>query len=171
MIHIGRDFANFGRVGGPTTEHCGGFTVAGLSGNYGIFGWLDAYVDLCDLSNPGSFDLNVGTLGANVTFCVCADSCVYHASVDETAIPALTTLTVTPNPADDRVTLNLTSHTKGSAFLIVYNMMGDVIYKKELLLNPGENPLELSLESWSNGLYLISIQQAGERLNAKLIKL
>ena len=122
MVHIGRNWSNAGIMNGPTTG-CGGFSVVGLTGNYGIFGQT-GHLDMCDASNPGSFDINLGTLGTGVTFCTCTDSCVYYEGISEQQVLHSLNATVYPNPFDETLSLDVFSSQAGRMTLSVFDVVG-----------------------------------------------
>lgn len=76
MIPVGGLWANNipGIISGPMSG-CGGFSADLSTSNFSDFGMDGSYLDMCDSSNPGSFNFNSGSIGPNVTYCSCTALC------------------------------------------------------------------------------------------------
>lgn len=79
MATIGGDLFNNGESSGPPFG-CGGYTVTGNAYNNGNFGNNALSLDLCKATGPGGFDGSLGTIGPNVTYCVCSNSCTQQSA-------------------------------------------------------------------------------------------
>ena len=87
MATVGNDLFNNGESTGPPFG-CGGFSVDGDAFNSGNYGTNNLAIDLCKTSGPNGFDGSLGTIGPNVTYCVCANVCQPQtASINEIEIP------------------------------------------------------------------------------------
>jgi hypothetical protein len=170
MIHVGRNWSNRGIMTGPSTG-CGGFSVQGLTGNFGLFG-AAGNLDMCDESNPGSFDLNTGSLGAGVTFCTCTDTCTYHVGIQETTpfIDGLASLRISPNPASGNIMIDFESTENTQALLLLTDLYGRRIAEFPLSVSTGSNTMSIETENYSPGLYIISITSSLMRIQSTFVK-
>lgn len=74
MGHIGGDLYNNGETTGPPFG-CGGFSVDGDAFNNGDFGIGNLPLDLCKTVGSSGFNGSLGTIGPNVTYCSCTNTC------------------------------------------------------------------------------------------------
>jgi hypothetical protein len=79
---------------------------------------------------------------------------------------------VHPNPTNDVVYYDLTTTSKGDITVEVINYAGEVIYNNNQAVEFGKNSLNLSLQEFENGVYLIKIkiENSGKSLIQKIIK-
>ena len=63
-----------------------------------------------------------------------------------------------PNPAGDRLHLDLESLQNEHITLAVYNHVGQFVRSHEINLHEGVNNLEFSTEGLSDGLYILQVQ-------------
>lgn len=92
------DFINYGEVTGS-----GDICVQGLTANYGQ---ITSTPDICDktltATSPPFLDINTGTVGPNVNWCANADCSTLGLGNHRRR----ETLTLSPNPTTDRLTIN-----------------------------------------------------------------
>lgn len=130
MIPVGRDWSNSGSVTGPSTG-CGGFTVNGLTGNYGTFGTDNSNLDMCDLGNPlNGFDGYSGTTGSNVTYCVCVNNCQSTSAVQSPAHRE-STVHFFPNPFHDEVVVTFMNPANQPYVLKLFDVRGNLVFSKQ----------------------------------------
>jgi hypothetical protein len=156
MVHIGRNWSNVGMINGPASG-CGGFSVAGLTGNFGAFG-NSGNVDMCDEGGPtGGFDINTGTTGAGVTYCVCTDTCVYDYGIKEnnTAQSGINIVNIYPNPFLDKINIDISSATLKKISLSLYNIYGQLLKNESLNLYKGVHIYEIEASGIADGVYMI----------------
>jgi hypothetical protein len=167
MIEVGRNWTNQGIMNGPDTL-CGGFAVAGLTANTGYFGFT-GNLDMCDATNPGSFDLNTGTLGSNVSFCNCDHECTYTASVPEVA-PMITSFQLFPNPAVNQLNMVFNSQEDRNAQWYISDLYGRRIMSANCRIYKGSNVIHADLQQFSPGMYFISLIGEGIQNQTTFVK-
>ncbi len=91
------------------------------------------------------------------------DGCVLESSLGRGEEPAdegkttITSLSLFPNPASERITLNFTSADKGDVRIRILNLNGEVLYDKEIAKTDTELIHEISVKSLNTGSYIIHI--------------
>jgi len=71
--------------------------------------------------------------------------------------PAISEMSVYPNPAEDKVTISMTSALSQKMQLNVYSLTGALIMSKDIEVSAGKNEIPVDLSSILSGNYLISI--------------
>lgn len=79
MATVGGSLFNNGESSGPPFG-CGGYTVTGNAFNNGEFGTNSLSLDLCKTAGPSGFDGSLGTIGPNVTYCACSNTCTQQSA-------------------------------------------------------------------------------------------
>ena len=69
----------------------------------------------------------------------------------------VTNLRIYPNPVKNDVTISFSSTESQQATLIIRSLTGDVMIKKPIALNTGENRTQFSMNRLSNGLYIVEL--------------
>jgi M6 family metalloprotease-like protein len=87
-------------------------------------------------------------------------------ATSEASIQKTKDVRIFPNPAGDRVTVELPEETFFNRIQLV-NLHGQVVLQREL--SAGETTLSLDLEELPGGIYFVSLEGAGERIQSKLI--
>jgi len=79
---------------------------------------------------------------------------------------------VHPNPTNDLVYYDLTTKSKGNITIEVINYAGELVYTENKQVELGKNALNVSLQNFKNGVYLIKvkIENSGKTLTQKIIK-
>ena len=72
-----------------------------------------------------------------------------------------------PNPASSGATIELNGW-EGTATISLFNIMGQSLHQKELVLNSGTNIIHLKLHEYTEGLHFIQVESEGERQTKKL---
>ena len=145
MANIGGDLYNNGETSGPPFN-CGGFNVDGSAYNNGNFGTDSSPVDLCKTSGPSGFDGSLGTIGTNVTYCSCTNTCSFQtADVNE---EDLSELLIYPNPASNYITVE---STESIGIVFVYDLSGKILYEAII----PENTFDIDLSGFEPGMYLL----------------
>lgn len=91
------------------------------------------------------------------------DGCVLESSLGRGEEPTdegkatITSLSLFPNPASDRITIGFTSADKGDVRIRILNLNGEVIYDKEITKTDTELIHEISVKSLNSGSYIIHI--------------
>ncbi|MCZ2224946.1 MAG: zinc-dependent metalloprotease [Chitinophagales bacterium] len=65
--------------------------------------------------------------------------------------------TVTPNPASTNTDIQISSETKGKYSLVVYNINGQIVYRKDIAVNSGMNIHKINTSSFAKGVYRIAL--------------
>jgi hypothetical protein len=78
-------------------------------------------------------------------------------------------MTVFPNPAQHMTQLSFETLRAGKGTLIVYNLNGQVVYRKDLQLNAGSQKLSLDVSQFQAGHYLTVLECSGEQKTGKLL--
>ncbi|MBX2931798.1 MAG: T9SS type A sorting domain-containing protein [Chitinophagaceae bacterium] len=63
--------------------------------------------------------------------------------------------TVNPNPATTYSEIQISSEIKGKYSLMIYNINGQAIYKKDIIINPGINSHKINTAAFAKGVYRI----------------
>ena len=158
MVTVGNDFGNSGAMTGPTVG-CGGFSVTGDSGNSGDFGVDGSNIDICDASS-GSFDLNTGTLGSNVTFCTCTSTCSVGI-VEHFQFP----VSIYPNPANESFTISFEEIHEPITIRLT-DVQGKVVYTNT---SQTSNQFIVQKGSLTSGLYFLAILRDGKIMASEKI--
>lgn len=70
---------------------------------------------------------------------------------------------VFPNPVKDLVTLNIQSGQPGELHISLINILGSEVKKwNPILVNPGEQKLELDLSAIKTGVYILKCSKSGQ---------
>ncbi len=86
----------------------------------------------------------------------------------ESGVAVSTTFKLFPNPATDKVSLQLGSNWEGETQVAVRDLSGRLLHSATM--NPARSrDLELDLESLSSGLYLVECTHKGHRMVRKLV--
>jgi len=75
-----------------------------------------------------------------------------------------------PNPAGSAATFSFSLQSESEYGLKIINAMGQVVYSQDGRGSEGANSLELNLEKFSSGLYIVQLVQDGSRKQLNLIK-
>lgn len=80
-------------------------------------------------------------------------------------------LTVSPNPFTDNIRLLYYAFTDGPANITVTNATGSVVLEvQKRLLNKGINNVSIESAKLPNGIYYVTVQQAGAKKTQKIVK-
>lgn len=63
--------------------------------------------------------------------------------------------TITPNPATTFSDVQISAETKGKYSLMVYNINGQAVYKKDIVVNAGMNSHKINTTSFAKGVYRV----------------
>lgn len=160
MMQVGRDWYNSATVYGPSTA-CGGFSITGLSLNSGTIGTVSKAVDICDAGNPPSgIDGNSGIVHVSTTYCSCTNNCLtFGVGIKELSKESSVSIsTIYPNPANEKIMINMKALTDETVSIDVKDMMGRVVIASKLFnAQTGENVFEINTSSLSEGTYIVSL--------------
>lgn len=140
-----------------------------------------------ETANPGSyiatfesgtnFDINSvnGTYQTNnISLTNCCTNYANRAAPKLEELQVESFMELYPNPAFHSITLHYKFKEKGSTTIKIFDMLGNLIYKQKLLLSNSQSdtytPITLNENSFSNGVYLIQIDNGKEKLFSKFVK-
>ena len=63
-----------------------------------------------------------------------------------------------PNPATNNVNVTFSSEENAAAVISVMNLMGQTVYTENVNIHEGYNMLNLSVNNFSNGVYMVNIK-------------
>lgn len=89
-------------------------------------------------------------------------------SIDENAL-ATNDLSVYPNPASDQATIILNLAAEGTYTLTMYDILGQELQSKKLMLTKGMNQVELAVSEIKNGYYFINVQNEHNSMSKRFI--
>jgi len=76
-----------------------------------------------------------------------------------------------PNPSDGPVSMGLQIPVSGSLDILVYNVLGEVVYEKRFHTPPGGYILSIDLKGLADGLYLVQARSERETKVRKFLKI
>jgi len=85
----------------------------------------------------------------------------------------LQVISIYPNPAEDRININLFSQVATNAQISIIDLYGKIVHQKVIGLVEGENNISQGLEQFNPGYYVVNIQvpQKSKQYNAKFMKM
>ncbi|WP_144886136.1 T9SS type A sorting domain-containing protein [Lacibacter cauensis] len=81
-----------------------------------------------------------------------------------------TSFNLYPNPAQDKVTVQLPVNTKGKTFVAITDVNGKLLLQKELLIQPAQTTFELSVKHLPIGIYQVRLVNNAVQFTTKLLK-
>jgi len=171
MINIGRDWWNTtsASIYGPALTSCGGFSVTGATYNQATLGSSTTHIDICDAGHPaGNLDAPGGTIAVTTTYCSCTNSCVMvNVGVKELEKQNSVFIeTIYPNPTSNTLNIKMTNKESETLLVEVMDLMGKIISTKTYAVSVGANDLQLNVNTFAQGTYVLSITDS-KQLQAK----
>ena len=83
---------------------------------------------------------------------------------------AITSLTVFPNPVNSQLSFNITAPSSGNGSLLIYDILGRLLYSKEVTLDEGYQTLEIPVADLPNGSYQMLLKSNEKNWVASFIK-
>ncbi|MEO6901505.1 MAG: CHRD domain-containing protein [Bacteroidia bacterium] len=83
---------------------------------------------------------------------------------------AISNFELYPNPATDAINLNFKAVSSTTSSLVIYNVVGKVVYNQVIKLNTGNNTQVIDLKALPNGMYFARIMDADKQVIQKFIK-
>jgi hypothetical protein len=74
-----------------------------------------------------------------------------------------------PNPATNKVTIEVSADVNQAAFVKVFDVLGQIVTEKEWQLSTGTNKLELDLVEFASGTYSVSLFSGNQYITKKLV--
>lgn len=82
---------------------------------------------------------------------------------------ALINTTVSPNPATTELTVTLDSYANAECTITIFNMMGQAVYHKAILLGEGNNEFKINVESLARGSYVLQLNANDKVTQTKVV--
>jgi PKD repeat protein len=115
--------------------------------------------------------LTIVTTGGQCTSTTC-DSVDFSMMQGQTAINELNTfeaLKLFPNPANDKLTVNLISNTNGNLSIRLVNMMGQTLSYENITIFNGAINHSLDVSEIANGVYSVEVVLNGEKQHQRVV--
>ncbi len=74
-----------------------------------------------------------------------------------------------PNPARDKAMIQIKTTNSGTGLFRVYDLVGKVVYSKNLMLTQGSNKLEYVTSDLTEGVYIYRVDAFGESMTSRLV--
>lgn len=74
-----------------------------------------------------------------------------------------------PNPAREKATIQIKAKNSGTGLFRVYDLVGKVVYTKNLMLTQGNNKLEYITSELPEGVYIYRVDAFGESMTSRLV--
>ncbi|MDC3305806.1 PKD domain-containing protein [Flavobacteriales bacterium] len=115
--------------------------------------------------------LTIVTIGGQCTSTTC-DSVDFSMMQGQTAIQeviAFEELALYPNPANDKITVNLMSNTSGNLSIRLVNMMGQTLSYEDIIIFNGAINHSLDVSEIANGVYSVEVVLNGEKQHQRVV--
>ncbi len=140
-----------------------GTSTAGMypSHTYAAAGWyticVEVYASCGDSSSTCQMD-SVYRMAHNSTSANMVTVTVIGGSNGiKTNTNAISGIKIYPNPFTDNLTVNLSSYQSNNVICAMYDMMGNLILKENVLVNKGDNEFKLKTDGLNQGVYFVNI--------------
>lgn len=78
-------------------------------------------------------------------------------------------LSIFPNPAANETILSIATADAGNATIKVLNAIGQLVYTKQTLVNPGSTNIKLDTKEFANGIYFLVVESGNKSSTKKLV--
>ncbi len=75
-----------------------------------------------------------------------------------------------PNPATDRLTIQISTSEAGDARLKVYDVLGKTLFSSELILNGNLASSNIDVSAWNSGTYFVEITSQNGAITKRFIR-
>lgn len=82
----------------------------------------------------------------------------------------MTSLNAYPNPFADNLTIKVTSYENKNIVCAMYDMMGNLVLKEEVMMKRGDNEVKLNTSSLNHGVYFVNVGGNGKTSTIKVVK-
>jgi len=79
-------------------------------------------------------------------------------------------VSVFPNPTNANINIHITVNNSGSGVVEMHSYSGELMMRKEALLNEGGNDLQFNMEKYAPGYYFVTINTGNEVITQKFSK-
>ena len=81
----------------------------------------------------------------------------------------LSMLNVYPNPAHEKVMVEINSFTKGDVTLKIADVDGRIVLSENMILNKGINKTTIDLANFNNGIYFLTVQDERNVFSKRIV--
>lgn len=78
-------------------------------------------------------------------------------------------LLISPNPASERVRLEISGYRPGRGMVQVYSVTGHLFFTKPIEIQSDSSTLDIDISAWPNGLYMVRLRSEAASINYKLL--
>jgi len=78
-------------------------------------------------------------------------------------------ISIFPNPATNETTLKIKSDNSVNSNVKVMNTLGQIVYTKQISLNPGTNNFKIDTKEFANGVYFLVVESEKNSTSKKLV--
>jgi hypothetical protein len=159
----------------PTNPGQSWVIMVGDSDMYGSFNQFQNIIDQSQFTETWRYDsaahkevfyakISVDTVTIEHTWTRDSTVSTGIASISESS------LRVYPNPATDKVAIDLTEYAGQPVHLAIYNMMGQPVYDEQLT-TPSNGTLSISMSQWQSGVYQVQLETGKAKATSRLVKM
>jgi hypothetical protein len=127
----------------------------------GTFMHDSVYINLHTAANPNG-EMRGQVLRGSVCFPAT------NTGIEEAALPK--SFEVYPNPATDLVNVRMESSVAVPVQILVYDIIGKVVFMQNSKLNAGANTMTLNVSNFESGVYFVRIQSEKQVVTQKIIR-
>ncbi|RYD55309.1 MAG: Omp28-related outer membrane protein [Sphingobacteriales bacterium] len=93
----------------------------------------------------------------------------YNWSTDVTDVAAVSSMTIYPNPATNMINVSASLATAGKTSVSIMNAIGQVVYQRDVTTNGLTYAQNISLDNFSKGVYILTINNDGVKSAQRFI--
>jgi hypothetical protein len=82
---------------------------------------------------------------------------------------SLTSVKLYPNPSKDYANLLIQSLSSLDTEVSILNILGELVYQKDLSLNQGANTIDLTVSNLPSGIYTVNLRNSNSTISRKLV--
>ncbi len=82
---------------------------------------------------------------------------------------SMSSVRAVPNPFDFQTKIEVSSTVSQPVFFSVKNVLGRVVYKKQITLKPGKNEILFQKNDLHSGMYIYTLQNKSELISKRFV--
>jgi len=157
---------SFSTVGNVVTFTNTSTDATSYSWDFGDFSNSSASAPSHAYAANGAYLVTLTAINGNCTDVVTLN---VQISVSLEELAGLVEVTLFPNPTNSNATIAIDNNTAQNVSIVIVNQLGQVISSQEVELTNGSNSIELTTNSFENGIYTVILVTETGRINRKLI--